>query len=142
MRCVLHIGSIKTGTSLLQDWLYANRPQLSIQGVYLSDLLGKPNNRLFPAYFRQDLDDWAKRNKVSTVEEKEAFFEHFEVDLSREIKAAGKDHEVFIISSEHIHDRVRNLDEIENIRSFLAAHFSSVDVICYFRDPYSQAVSL
>ena len=46
MKCILHIGTEKTGTTILQDWLYDNKVELSKVGVYLSDNLGKTNNIL------------------------------------------------------------------------------------------------
>ena len=78
MQCILHIGTEKTGTTLIQNWLYANQEALSEQGVFLSEQLGKTNNRLISAYFQPELDDWAKRNHIQNQAQKDAFFEGFE----------------------------------------------------------------
>ena len=49
MKCILHIGTEKTGTTLLQNWLYDNKEKLSQVGIYL---MGWPalqiNYILFP----------------------------------------------------------------------------------------------
>ncbi len=142
MKCILHIGTAKTGTTLLQNWLYGNRAGLGLQGVCLSDMLGKTNNRLFPAFFRKELDDWARRERIATPEGKAAFFRGFPEALAAEIAGASQHHTHFAISSEHLHSRVTERDEVEAIRRFLAGVFSGVKVVCYFRNQFDIAVSL
>lgn len=142
MKCVLHIGTEKTGSTVLQDWLYDVEGQLSEQGVYLSQMLGKTNNRLFPSYFQHDLDDWTRKQRIYSNAEKEVYFEGFLDKLAAEIKEASKSHDLFIISSEHLHSRLNRRKDIESIRTFLSQHFESVDVICYFRPQPEMAVSL
>ncbi len=70
MRCVLHIGTEKTGTTLLQQWFDDNRPMLKAQGIHFSDKLGLPTNRKFTA-FMQDfrLDDWTMNKGIRSAEE-------------------------------------------------------------------------
>jgi hypothetical protein len=142
MKCVLHIGTEKTGTTLIQDWLYNNQEQLSQQGVYLSNILGKTNNRLFPAYFTQGLDDWAKLNKIGSLQEKDRYFKGFLGKLSREISRSSSSHELFLISSEHLHSRITTSEDIQRIKNFLADHFSSIRVVCYCRPQIDMVVSL
>lgn len=141
MKCVLHIGTEKTGTTLLQDWLYANQSKLSAQKVFLSNILGKTNNRLFPVYFQNELDDWAQENKISSIEEKDLFFQDFEQRLSHEINLARNKHDVFVISSEHLHSRVTSEEEISRIKEYLTNEFSEVTVVCYFRNQVDMAIS-
>lgn len=74
MKCILHIGTAKTGTTLLQNWIYDNKVEFSKSGIYISENLGKTNNRLIPAYFSSQLDDWAKRNSIKTLGEKKSIF--------------------------------------------------------------------
>ena len=84
MKCILHIGTEKTATTTLQNWLYDNQAALSKSGVYLSDNLGKTNNILIPAYFQGHLDDWAMRNGIKDEAEKTLFFEGFIERLKNE----------------------------------------------------------
>ena len=141
MRCVLHIGTEKTGTTVLQDWLYANIGRLSNQRVYLSKMLGATNNRLFPAFFRTDLDEWAREKNIKTIAEKERYFENFLLNLAREIEKAAVNHDVFLITSEHLHSRVTTLDDIKKIHKFLSAHFEQTQILCYFRNQADMALS-
>ena len=141
MKCFLHIGTEKTGTSLLQDWLYDNYAELSRVGVYLSENLGKTNNRLIPVYFQGHLDDWAMLHGISSETEKEKHFDGFIERLTSEILIAEKTHKAFIITSEHLHSSVTKKEEIEKLHSFLVSVFDEVEVVCYFRDQFDLAVS-
>ncbi|WP_138464233.1 hypothetical protein [Poseidonocella sp. HB161398] len=142
MDCILHIGTAKTGTTILQNWLYRNRAQLGAQGVYLSERLGMTNNRLLPAYFRKELDDWARRERIATQAAKAAYFDGFLEGLSAEIAAASATHAQFAITSEHLQSRMTERDEVEALRDFLAGQFARVKVVCYFRNQFDIAVSL
>ena len=142
MKCILHIGTEKTATTTLQHWLYDNQAELSKVGVYLSDNLGKTNNRLVPVYFQGHLDDWARRNGIKSDAEKTLFFKGFIERLKSEIQTAKKTHNYFVITSEHFSSRVRKKDEIEQLYIFLSSMFDEVEVVCYFRDQFDLAVSL
>lgn len=142
MKLVLHIGTEKTGTTLLQDWLYANVHELSSQGVFLSECLGKTNNRLFFLYFKTDIDQQARSFGINNQEEKAVFFQNFSNKFSSEVAEASRNHEWFIISTEHLHSRIRKPLELLNIKRFVYDHFDEVYIICYFRRKHEMAVSL
>ncbi|MGE0233281.1 MAG: hypothetical protein AB7S46_15995 [Flavobacteriaceae bacterium] len=141
MKAVLHIGTEKTGTTLLQNWLYANRANLYQKGIYLSENLGKPNNRYIPSYFRSELDDWAKANNIRTLEEKGVFFRNFLIKLSDEIREASKNCDIFLITSEHFHSRLTEREDIESLKNYISRNFDGVKIICYFRNQFDVAVS-
>lgn len=142
MKCVLHIGTEKTGSTLLQDWLYQNRKQLSKQRLYLSNILGKNNNRRLVSYFQRELDDWTSRNKISSQQEKKYYFDGFTNDFVNEIVKASRDHDVFLVTSEHFHSRLKDKEEIKALQQFLQHEFDSVKVVCYFREQMQMASSL
>jgi len=142
MKCILHIGTEKTGTSVLQEWLYSNEAILKSYDVYISSKIGYPNNRLLPAFFANELDDWAQSEKINTIENKEKFFENFLKNLEKEISEASKKYKYFIISSEHFHSRLKTSEEITSLHNFLDQQFKSTEVVCYFRNQHDTAVSL
>lgn len=142
MRCLLHIGTEKTGTTLLQDWLYANREALSAQGVCLSDVLDMPNNRKLAAYFQGGLDDYHQAHRILDADARAAFFSGFEDAFAREIAARGEHHHTMVITSEHFHSRVREPGDIAALRDFLDGHFDDVKVVCYFREQSEMLRSL
>ena len=143
MKCLLHIGTEKTGTSIVQDWLYDNKKALSNTGVYLSKNLGKPKNRLFSAYFEDGWDDdWAKSNGVRNKTEKKRYFTGFIERLTQEVIKARRNHDVFVITSEHLHSRVIKRNNIKKLHNYLKSVFNDIEVVCYFRDQFDVAVSL
>ena len=140
MKCVLHIGTEKTGTTLLQHWLYENQKALREQGVCLFDFY--QNNRRIPAYFHGGLDDWAKEKKIKTLKEKQRFFRGFLQQLETEFAQASNNADVFVISSEHLHSRLRTHEEVFPLYEFLSKNFEATKVVCYFRNQFDVAVSL
>lgn len=141
-RCVLHIGTAKTGTTVLQEWLYDNQKTLSDLGIYLSDTIGRTNNRLVPLYFQRRLDDWARARGILSKKQKDIFFEGFLDKLSAEIRDAASSHDTYVITSEHLHSRLTSREEVCDLYGFLVNHFEKITVVCYFRDQYDSVVSL
>ena len=109
MKCILHIGTEKTGSTAIQKWLYNNKNALSSNKVFLSECLSKPNNRFFSLLFREDfhLCDFCKRNHISSKAELDALKFKALNNLKDEILQNSKTHEIFVISSEHLHSRIR-----------------------------------
>ncbi|MGV0878372.1 hypothetical protein V6767_14625 [Martelella sp. FLE1502] len=142
MRCILHIGTEKTGTTVLQNWLYLNREALSRSGVYLSLRLGNTNNLYISEYFQSNIDAWAREVGISTLAEKDRFFSGFERALDEEFRLAAEKHDVFLITSEFLHSRLTEREDIRRLAAFLARHCTAVTVICYFREQSSMATSL
>jgi len=142
MRCLLHIGTEKTGTTLLQDWLYANRAALSDRGVCLSDVLETTNNRKLAAYFQGYLDDYHQARTIADEAACAAFFEGFEAAFAREVAEARDRHHTMIITSEHFHSRVTDPQRVAALKRFLDGHFERIKVVCYFREQADMLQSL
>jgi hypothetical protein len=141
MHLVLHIGTEKTGTTALQDWLYANRDALGGQRIYLSTSIGQNNNRDIVSFFRDDLDEWAKYKNIKTQEDKINYFLGFEEKFVQEVRLASARHDLMIITSEHFHSRLQARSEIARLWAFLTKIFESVRVCCYFREQSDMALS-
>lgn len=141
MKCILHIGLMKTGTTLLQKWLYQNQQALSAQRIWLSDSLGSPDNYLFTAYFNDQLDDWSRYMKINTLEERRAYFKGFLERLKLEIDKQSKSHDVFIITPKNLNFCFTQSDEFKPLTDFLHGNFDDVRVVCYFRNQFDFAVS-
>lgn len=143
MHCVLHIGMEKTGTTLIQKWLYSNFEELSEQKVALTQTAGSPNNRKLVSFFQNSIDDYLKRNGIHNSTERESFFATFENDFRsevRDLKRAG--HKTVIISSEHFHSRLTTVEQIRSLKSFLDQFFETYTVLCYFREQSTVRTSL
>jgi len=142
MDLILHIGTEKTGTTILQNWLYENADTLSSSGFFLCQSLGVPNNRLLSAYFQSWFDDFFIDRGVTTVEGKLQLFEGFAERLDAEILEAAYCCDTCIMTSEHLSSRLRSNEEVHALASFLLERFRRVRVVCYFRDQESLRQSL
>ncbi|MEL6991427.1 MAG: hypothetical protein AAGL92_07600 [Pseudomonadota bacterium] len=142
MKCVLHIGTEKTGTTLLQRWLYENEAALSDQGVALSQSMGQPNNRRFVAYAHGGIDDYLKSKSIFTEDERAAFFEGYEAQLAEEFARKSKAHHTFLITSEHFHSRLISRKQVKRVEETLSPFFEEFRVVCYFREQSRKRTSL
>ena len=142
MKLALHIGTEKTGTTLLQEWLYHNRDQLSRQGYFLSQKIGFPNNRNIVSYFRQAPDDFWNRYNIRSEAGKKQFFATFLADFEAELKEASKTHHTLILSSEHLHSRLHEPEELDNFAEYCKRTFDETKVICYLRPQWAVHKSL
>lgn len=142
LKCILHIGRPKTGTTVLQEFLYRNRDLLSRSGYGLTDTPGRKNNIRLASRFREGLDDFCERNKINSMNEKLRYFNGFDSRLSLEISELSESHHTIILTSEHLAQYLLTHSEVSNLRKFLAEHFSEILVFCYFRDTVSFRMSL
>lgn len=142
MKCVLHIGTEKTGTTLIQNWLYLNRSRLSQQGVAQTVSAGTPNNRMLVAYFQSHFDEFFRFNRIRTWAERDSFFARFEETFRSEIETLAQEHDRVILTSEHFHSRLIQQDDILKVAAFLKPMFSELKILCYFREQSEVRKSL
>lgn len=135
MDLVLHIGTEKTGTTLIQKTLYRNRAALHLHGVALSSVLGAPNNRLLPARVQTRLDDFHQRLGVTTLAERDRYFASFDDQFGAELaKLRDAGTKRLIISSEHLSSRLSNRLDLQRLHEVLRGQFSNITVLCYVRE--------
>lgn len=146
MKLILHIGTEKTGTTVIQNWLYQNESVLREHGFLLTHAMGAPNNRRLGAYFQQQFDDFFLDHNIANEAARDAFFADFEANVDAELAAARDDESgachTCIVSSEHLSSRLTTASEVSALAAFLRARFAEIEVICYFRDQDSLRRSL
>ena len=138
----LHIGSEKTGTTAIQNFINKNRNQLKNEGIHTLQpkMTINGNCREFAATFTdpeninddyfiiknfiktEDICEWQKKNK----EKYQRFFQ--------------KSNENFLISSEHISSRISPKQHLE-LKHFCMNIFDKVVIIYYIRNPIDYAIS-
>jgi hypothetical protein len=142
MRLLLHIGTPKTGTTALQEFLFLNRDSLKSRGFHQLDGIGKPNNILFTAYFSEQppsniVPRYSAINKLGNLEQKRqhfrenGFIENLDTQLEK-IKQMGGN---VIISSEQLSQHLRTPAEIENLMEWSKLRFEQVRIACVVREP-------
>lgn len=136
MRCILHIGTEKTGTTVLQAWLHRNDVALASHGIYYSKCFGRPTNRKLSvvACGEERPAEALSLYGIRTPKEHNQFRNSVVRSFQEEIKALprGKNN-TYIISNEHCHSRLITAENVEWVRDLLAPHFSSVRILCFLR---------
>jgi len=142
MRVILHIGTEKTGTSSIQNYLYKNRRQLGGAGYHVLQSGGKYNSRALPAAcITNKPDDYLRAIGVNTVEERQAHRESVIEGIARELSELPAGIHTVLISSEHFHSRIRSEEELGNVRGLLSRFFDQFKIICYLREQVSTCAS-
>lgn len=143
-KLVIHIGTEKTGTTTIQEFLHTNRKHLLNHGVLFPQSIGLKNHTLLAAWCQSDerLNKGFLKNKYCDVQFTENWrnllIEKFDNEL---IQTRRKVKEV-IISSEHFSSFLPNDKEINNLKSLLQSRFSDNKVIVYLRRQDLLATSL
>jgi len=142
MKCILHIGTEKTGTTTLQHWLYANRDSLSAAGVALPTVAGRHNNPDLISFLLQSGASRAEGHHVSAWDKPKldpvAFAEQFQGELEH----LAQDHHTVIVTSEHMHSRLQSVEQIAELKRLLDPVCTEFEVVCYFREQSQLRKSL
>jgi hypothetical protein len=144
MRCVLHIGTEKTGSTSIQRYLLQNRADLLAKGVHVCTAAGKGNNRAMPSAFMSNdrSDDYIARLQLQSRQDRQQWKDELLAAVAIEIAEAGHNADTFIITSEHFHSRLLHTPEVQELGEFLGRFFNRIEVICYLRRQDRMGLSL
>ncbi|MEN6543993.1 hypothetical protein [Parvibaculum sp.] len=133
MKLILHIGTVKTGTTTAQAWLAGNRKSLVERGVWYPTAFpatdARPGGHNHP--FAIDIvlsPDHFRENALA------AFRGEYD-----QMRRAGCT--VCIISFEDLYFRLASAQMVGDLAEFLRAYFESVEVVLYLRPQIDTAVS-
>ncbi len=128
---ILHIGTEKTGTTSIQDFLALNRAQLKQQGILYPESLGQRNHIKLAAYASHKT--WQSLSKPLTYGESdhESFSQLLKQKLQEEL--ALQPEGCAIVSNEHLHSRLQDASQINSIKTLLEQFFHPITVLVYFR---------
>lgn len=140
-KCILHIGSEKTGSTALQHFFNANRENLS--NYYYSQALGECNHYLLPLAF---CDNYVLNRDVFEIEHIDLVenYEEKKIEIINLFEKERKDQadSDWIISSEHLSARLLKRSSIQKIKELLhELGFSEITVSIYFRSIYEYIYS-
>ena len=144
MDLYLHIGTEKTGTTSIQEFLYDNIDKFKEKKIHLSKLIEFPNNRHLAEMFTDYSiikKDYDIPNKLFTAQDKKIFFDNLKKIFENEIEQTKLFSDKMIITSEHFHSQLKNIDQIKSLKNFLAKFFNKIKIICYFREQSELAIS-
>lgn len=143
MRCILHIGTPKTGTTSLQRVLSANRAKLAVEGICYSRAAGKFNSRALAAAISPNRnEDYLSRHELLDTDAFQRWREALLGDINDELaEATSSSRDVYLLSSEHFTSTLDQVGDVACLAQFLAPHFSEIKVVCYLRRQDLMAVS-
>ena len=142
MRCILHIGTEKTGSTSLQTALSVNREHLSERGIFYSKAAGSLNSRALAAAFCQySSDDYLARLGIEGAAQHDSWRNNLLDKIRDEVLTAETGHDTFLLSSEHFSSRLVSDEQIASLKSFLLTLFTDFNVACYLRRQDRMAVS-
>ena len=144
MRAIIHIGTEKTGTTTLQKTLYDNAESLHEAGVlYLAgkDLVNARD--LVVACLSDDVpDEYLVAASVETPDERRMFQRSTVDAYAAQLQRAASECHTVIISSEHLHSRLKRLEDIERLKTFLSPYVTDFSIVCYLRRQVDMVASL
>lgn len=149
--CYIHCGTEKTGSTSLQRFLALNAEALKRQFVWVPRSLvyrpeSSPYNHLFIStasrLSKPKPDDLQSMIGCSSRDEVLAHRKAVQLELQAEYQSLGFIPRTIIISNEHIHSRLRTLEDLENVRQLLAPYCDNFVPIVYLRDQLSLTGSL
>jgi hypothetical protein len=152
-QCILHIGTEKTGTTSLQNFLGANRAALLRAGVFVPaslspyDLVANHERLTTFALADEKLnDDLRVAAKIGSVAEVAAHRAGIAQALRDEIARLPADRPIeertLLLSNEHCQSRLVEVAEVARLKTFLAEFVREVKVVVYLRPQHELAVSL
>lgn len=144
MRAIVHIGTEKTGTTSFQDFCFENKVLLLEQGVLYPTELGGKNHRHLSTYALSlgDTDDALARLGFTTQQEFQAFRTSVQSKLSHQVQNAPDHVSVCIVSTEHLHSRLKTTNQIEQVSELLSPLFDEIEIHIHLRPQVDVAVSL
>jgi len=142
MKLSLHIGTEKSGTTTIQEFLRLNHQVLRQAGVYIPKTLGPSNHRKLPAMFANDtvLDDFFRHQGLLEKADRVTEKQRWRAEFRAEMRSHQCNH--VVISSEHLQSRLTKAEDIAKLAAYLSEIFEKINVYVYMRNPLETAVSL
>ena len=140
MRCILHIGPPKTGSTSIQYFLNTNREDLAEQGFYVP-LTPHQNMSGFHFAVKETLVQNRAAQKVKiSAENFEARKARIRQQLTQQFKKAQSEkHHSFLVTSEGIGQM--KLDELQALKDWMGAYFDSFQIVPVLRRQDLRAIS-
>ena len=138
MKCILHVGLHKTGTTSIQDFCYQNRSLLLDNDINYIYLYRNNSNPLFSLYCKDPLSYGAnKRRGIRTNREIENY--NLYIEKLFQNKLLNNRSNNVLISGEDI--SFLDYDGLRSLKDQIAPYFDLISIIIYVRPPVSTLCS-
>jgi hypothetical protein len=137
MKCILHVGPPKTGSTTIQTFLRQNREILLSKGILALAHYEIP--RKLPFFFKSDasLTPWAKRQQLNQPQRIEALKKDTRKYIASQVKQYKPD--TLVLSSEGL-SRMDPAD-MNNMRDYLRSYASEIEILIFLRRPDFRILS-
>ena len=144
-KCILHIGTEKTGTTAIQEYLKSNRGDMQKRAYYHPIAADTEHSSQWEfvaiVHHAPWSQDTGRELGISDKASQDAFREQLAAKLDKEFESAnGAD--TLVISSEHFQSRLYLDREIADLKAFLERWVETFEVLVYFRRQDELALSL
>ena len=142
MKAFLHIGTEKTGTTTIQNFLAKNRKYLLEDGYLYPSSPGKINHIKLAIFAMKSskIQDIHKFLGLTTPERVTKFQSQFKKNLTQELSLSNL--QTVILSSEHCSSQLIFKEDIERLKIFLNNFFEEIKIIIYLRRQDKYLASL
>lgn len=132
---VFHIGTEKTGSTTLQNTLHLNRRKMSERGVFYLTLNDRIESRSIAAAAlgTGQPDDYFMRYGIETSGQRAEYQKNTQKEVHEILQSLSDDIHTVVVSSEHLHSRVRRSEQIAWLKSLFDQYAIEYKVICYLR---------
>ena len=138
--CFLHIGTEKTGTTSIQNFLSKNRSRLSRQGIIYPRSPGNQNHTALAAYaLKKGKPAIGQLPGLSDAVGFPGFRKELRSELDKELLRT--DASIIVFSNEHLSSRLLSEPEIERLYDLCAKYAVRTKVIVYLRNQVDYLVS-
>ncbi len=143
-RCILHIGTVKTGTKTIQDYLQRNPKWTLQQGVLYPRESCRSNASQWEFVAATHSTPWKQDlGHVLGIKDPTSqarFKARFSESLVREF-ANARNCDTLLISSEHFQSRLRKKADLLALKQFLDPWVETFEIVVYFRRQDKLALS-
>lgn len=138
----LHIGTMKTGTTTIQEILTSNREDLNLRGYLYPVSMGNPRHVYFTLMHSghtAPLSNFQQRMGIKSTQELTARQVELKSRFRAEVEAAAPEN--VIISCEELSLVMRDADTIRIMRDELLHIFDDIEVVVYIRCQIDKLIS-
>jgi len=142
-QCILHIGTEKTGSTSLQNFLGVNRQALLLAGVFVPASLSPyeiaANHEKLTTFA---LADEKLTDDLRVPAHRAAVTQALRDEIARLPTDAPIEERTLLLSNEHCQSRLVEVAEVVRLKTFLTEFVREVKVVVYLRPQHELAISL
>lgn len=143
-KCILHIGTEKTGTTSIQAFLLENRDALLEQGYYVPRTMGPREHVGLVHLFAKSHKSFSMRTTLGlhTVGKVEAHQKALNHKVRAEMLAEARTGRTLVISAERFFTVMTDESELQSLKALLYEFCRELDIVAYVRPQHEFAISI